>query len=129
MFFRFIPNYSCLAISELDEKHISVFSFRTREGVLTNLQHKHSLEKVRLSLLTQICQKHVLRGIVQQLHMCYNLIRKEEKQKHAVSESTAQKGNSEMKPMSLLGIFFFFYSNCLTKHMGVKLRHIYVIYK
>ena len=75
---RFIPNHLCLAIAELDEKHLSVFNFRNREGLVNLMTGNSSIEKIRLALITQISQKHVLASAVQQAHGCYNEIRSEE---------------------------------------------------
>lgn len=104
-FFRFIPKHSGLAICELDEKHISVFNFRSRDGILTHLEGSNSLEKIRLSLLTQICQKHLLKATVDQLHACFSLIRKCEKNIDISSESGVTQNKSSVlgNPKSLLG--------------------------
>jgi len=76
---RFIPNNLCLAIAELDEKHLSVFNFRNREGLVSLMTGTSSIEKIRLALIMQISQKHMLAAAVQQAHGCYNEIRSEER--------------------------------------------------
>ena len=90
-FHRYIPNNLTLAISELDEKHISIFNFRNRESLINLVSSKTTIEKVRITLIAQVCQKYLLMSAIQQVSGCYNEIRHEEKTNNLPSPPSNQK--------------------------------------
>lgn len=102
-----------LSIMEVDEKHASVFNFRHREGLL-NLLHGDNIEKLRLSLLAQIVEKHLLISAVRTLDSCLNIIRSEVKRDEAtisaVDLKKASLVNLARSSSTLLSIIVFFYN-------------------
>ncbi|XP_066913096.1 uncharacterized protein [Clytia hemisphaerica] len=99
---RYIPNNSSLGISELDEKHVSVFNFRNREGLINLVSTPNSSEKVRAALSAQICQKFLLMSAVQQVNGSYNEIRSEEQQRLKMEQSSFLIGSSRSSSQSLI---------------------------
>lgn len=92
---RYIPNYSNLAVCELDEKHIAMFNFRNRESLVQLVSSKTTSEKVRIALSAQVCQKYMLISAVQLLNESYNEIRNEERINNAgMSPSDLQPSKS-----------------------------------
>ena len=63
-----------LAISEIDEKYMGMFNFQNRDGLLHLLQGQN-VEKLKLSLLVQVLQKHHLIAAVRLLDGSLNVIR------------------------------------------------------
>ena len=91
---RYIPNNVSLGITELDEKHVSVFNFRNREGLINLVSTPNSLDKVRATLSAQICQKFLLMSAVQQVNGSYNEIRSEEKGRLKIQKNNLVFGSS-----------------------------------
>lgn len=110
---RYIPNNFTLAISELDEKHISVLNFRNRESLINLVSSKTTIEKVRITLVAQVCQKYLLMSAIQQVSGCYNEIRQEEKTNKLPLQPTNQKLSTNssttlFKRSNKLGMFALF---------------------
>lgn len=71
---KFSPVLEYLAMSDLDEKHFSLFAFRNRDGLIKCMQ-KDSIEILRLNLLVQVCHKNLFVSSLQQINNCRSVLR------------------------------------------------------
>ncbi|XP_071476027.1 uncharacterized protein [Diadema antillarum] len=66
---RYTPAHLFLAIQELDEKHVGMFSFRSKDGCLKLLK-ANGQENLRVILMAQVVHKNALMAAVQQGSVC-----------------------------------------------------------
>ncbi|XP_041457909.1 uncharacterized protein LOC121410103 isoform X2 [Lytechinus variegatus] len=66
---RYTPANIFLAIQELDEKHVGMFSFRSKEGCL-KIMKKNGQENIRVILMIQVVHKNSLLAAIQQGSVC-----------------------------------------------------------
>ena len=100
-----------LAISEIDEKYMGMFNFRNRDGLL-HLLEGQNVEKLKLSLLVQVLQKHHLIAAVRLLDGSLNVIRSSLRDDSLVQTSSADIDQDTVlaraeRASSLLGSFVF----------------------
>ncbi|XP_019634139.1 PREDICTED: uncharacterized protein LOC109477364 [Branchiostoma belcheri] len=67
---RYLPGSLPLAIHELDEKHLGMFSFRTKEAIV-KLMTGTALDNLQVVLLCQVVHKNALLCAVQQANVCW----------------------------------------------------------
>ena len=100
-----------LAISEIDEKYMGMFNFRNRDGLL-HLLEGQNVEKLKLSLLVQVLQKHHLIAAVRLLDGSLNVIRSSLRDDLLVQTSSSDIDQDTVlaraeRASSLLGSFIF----------------------
>ncbi|XP_077868441.1 uncharacterized protein LOC100372084 [Saccoglossus kowalevskii] len=66
---RYVPSSLFLAVQELDEKHVGMFTFRNRDGFVKMVQSS-GIDNLRLALQTQIVHKNALLSAVQLANVC-----------------------------------------------------------
>ncbi|XP_070558917.1 uncharacterized protein [Ptychodera flava] len=66
---RYVPSTLLLAIQEIDEKHVGMFTFRNRDGFVKMIEGS-GLENLRIALQCQVVHKNALLSAVQQASVC-----------------------------------------------------------
>ncbi|EDV29701.1 uncharacterized protein TRIADDRAFT_52371 [Trichoplax adhaerens] len=69
---RYLPSHLLLAIQELDEKHISTFNFRSKEGIV-QLLNNNDMENLKTVLYAQVVHKNCLLAAILLNYVCCGL--------------------------------------------------------